>query len=872
MWTIASVAALTLVKWAYPPIGDGVPFLLYFVVAVGAAWLGGRGAGVFATAVAAAVGNFFFLGGRHGFELHAVPLMKTGGFVLESLALTIFVDVVRRSRAEQAAQALDRAVILDREVRLRHRLEVLASAASGLSRASTLDEVAKVVVDEGMKAMSADTCTLYVLDSADDALELVAHRGVPALVIDRIRRITAESSNPSWTAFQSSEALWVETAKQYAERMPAVATIDAEGPRAKAFWSVPLIVEGRAVGLLGMGYHHERAFPAEKRTFVATFAQQCAQALLRAQRLERETAARRAAEEAHAEIAREETRRAIVADATVTLAASLDYETTLGRLATMLVPQLCDWCAIEMIDEATGASEQLAVAHGDLAMVDRAWELRRRYPPIPDAATGVQAVLRTGKSEIYPAISDEMLAASARDPEYLALARALKLRSALIVPLAARGTVLGAITMVHAESGRRYTSVDLALAEEIARRAGIAVDNARLYRREQHARAGADEANRLKDEFLATISHELRTPLNAILGWSRMLRTGAVEESRREKSLEIIERNAIAMAQLIEDLLDVSRIISGKMRLESVSVDLAQVVAAAVETLRPASTAKEIVVRQALEPVVGRVVGDPNRLQQVVWNLLSNAIKFTPRAGTVEIHVREHGPSVEIEISDSGAGIEASFLPYVFDRFRQADGRTTRTHGGLGLGLAITRQLVELHGGSIEARSEGVSRGATFTVKLPVSVMRPLDVERPALEPAGGAAKESPPELVGLKVLAVDDDADSLDLVVSVLESAGAVVIGVNSVASAMASILSVVPDVIVSDIGMPEADGFELLRRVRALPPKQGGEAPAAALTAYVRAGDRTRVLDAGYLMHVAKPVEPDELLAVVASLARAR
>ena len=540
------------------------------------------------------------------------------------------------------------------------------------------------------------------------------------------------------------------------------------------------------------------------------------------------------------------------------------------------VPQVADWCAIELIDDATGKSEQLAVAHNDPKMIEYAWELRRRYPPKDDAPNGVPNVLRTGKAEIYTEITDEMMALGAIDQEHLRISLELKLRSAMVVPLVARGTTSGAITMVHdASSGRRYTNDDLLIAEEIARRAAIAVDNARLYAAEQRARGAADEANRLKDEFLATVSHELRTPLNAILGWARMLATGAIEgEPKRERALGTIERNAVAMAQLIDDLLDVSRIISGKMRVEVELLDMPSVVEAAIESIEPAAAAKEITIRALLEPVPGAVLGDPNRIQQVVWNLLSNAVRFTPRGGKVEVITRQSASSVELCVSDSGAGIDPAFVPFVFDRFRQADGKVTRSHGGLGLGLAIARHLVELHGGTVHAHSEGPGRGATFTVKLPITAVRLLS-ERVARRPSASGAEvktspDRPAELAGLHVLAVDDDPDSLRLVQTVLENAGSRVTVAGSVASAMRAFELEVPHVVVSDIGMPGDDGIELMRRIRALPADKGGRVPAAALTAYARATDRTKVLGAGYMIHLAKPIEPAELLAVVASLAR--
>jgi signal transduction histidine kinase len=289
----------------------------------------------------------------------------------------------------------------------------------------------------------------------------------------------------------------------------------------------------------------------------------------------------------------------------------------------------------------------------------------------------------------------------------------------MIVPLVARGRVVGAITLVLTESGRRYGPADLELAEELARRCALAIDNARLFASEQRSRESADVANRAKDEFLAIVSHELRTPLNAILGWARMLATSTLPDHRRIGALETIERNAIAMAQLIEDLLDMSRVVSGRLRIEVQRVDLLRVVEAALESIRPAADVKNIRIATALPPAAPVIVGDPTRLQQVVWNLLSNAVKFTPRDGRVAVTLGRAGASIELVVSDDGKGIDPQFLPHVFDAFRQEDASYTRSRGGLGLGLAITRQLVELHGGRIAAESEGEGKGATFRVVLP---------------------------------------------------------------------------------------------------------------------------------------------------------
>lgn len=562
---------------------------------------------------------------------------------------------------------------------------------------------------------------------------------------------------------------------------------------------------------------------------------------------------------------RTEEAQRFLAEAGGVIASSLDYEVTLASVARMTVPTLADWCAVDVLEEDRSV-KRLAVAHIDPAKVEWAHELQKRYPPDMDAQQGVPQVLRTGKSEIYPEITDEMLVAAALDAEHLQIMREIGFTSVMIVPLVTQGRTLGAITFISTGSGHKYGTEDLALAENLAHRAAIAVDNARLYR-------SAQEANRLKDEFLATVSHELRTPLTAILGWASMLRTNSLEQASVQQALETIERNAKNQKQIIEDLLDVSRIITGKLRLEISPVKLAPLIEAAVEAVRPAVEAKGVRLQRVLDTGVGHVSGDPARLQQVVWNLLSNAIKFTPRGGRIQIRLERINAHAEIAVSDTGQGINHKFLPFVFDRFRQADSTTTRKHGGLGLGLAIVRHLVELHGGTVRAESAGEGQGSTFTVALPLIPVSPKAVTEERAHPAFTDSQlsfECPEKLDGLKILAVDDEEDTRELLRTVLTGCGAQVTTVGSVQEALEQLEQSIPDVLISDIGMPEEDGYELIRRIRELPAERGGNVPAVALTAYARAEDRLRALRFGYQMHVPKPVELAELVTVVASLAQ--
>ncbi len=454
----------------------------------------------------------------------------------------------------------------------------------------------------------------------------------------------------------------------------------------------------------------------------------------------------------------------------------------------------------------------------------------------------------------------------------------------VLIPAVAAAALVGALRTARqrareaegelAGGRRRLADAEAALAAAEHR---LLAERGELERHFQAARAAsveAAEASRMKDEFLATVSHELRTPLNAILGWAQVLQSLAPEGPEKLRhGLATIERNAKLQAQLIDDLLDVSRIIAGKLRLEMRPVELVAVIEAAVEAVRPAADAKRIRLLRHLDPATGAVAGDPGRLQQVVWNLLTNAVKFTPAGGQVEVWLTRTAAGAEIRVRDSGAGIDAGFLPHVFERFRQADGSAARKQGGLGLGLAIVRHLVELHGGTVRAESGGADKGATFLVELPRAAAPadetgPVAVWRPAL----GTPPEAPlaPDLDGVRVLVVDDEPDAREVIGRILGDCRAEVLAVSSAAEALSALPGFKPHVLVSDIGMPEQDGYALIQEVRQLPAESGGGVPAVALTAFARAEDRRRALRAGYQRHAAKPVDIRDLTLMIAGLAR--
>jgi PAS domain S-box-containing protein len=387
----------------------------------------------------------------------------------------------------------------------------------------------------------------------------------------------------------------------------------------------------------------------------------------------------------------------------------------------------------------------------------------------------------------------------------------------------------------------------------------------------ERAKRDAEAASRAKEDFLAVVSHELRTPLSAVYGWARMLRSGQLKAEAAERALDVIVRNAEAQVQLIDDLLDVSRIITGKMRLDVRPVDLEAVIQAAIDAVRPAADLKEIRLQSVLDPRAVGITGDPDRLQQVVWNLLINSVKFTPKRGRVQVHLQRTNSHVEIVVSDTGQGIGKEQLAHLFERFHQADSTSTRSHTGLGLGLALVRHLVELHGGRVTAQSPGEGQGATFTVELPVAIAHREQEREARVHPTARTVflSAAGPSLRGLRVLVVDDDRDSLDLIHTILVSSGAEARECASASEGLQIVQAWRPDVLISDIEMPGEDGYTFIRKVRALDLTKGGKTPALALTAYGRVEDRLRTLSAGYSMHVPKPVDPAELGVIVASLA---
>ena len=532
-------------------------------------------------------------------------------------------------------------------------------------------------------------------------------------------------------------------------------------------------------------------------------------------------------------------RAAFLAEATRILASSLEYRGTLDQLAHASVPLLADGCVVDLLGD-DGAVQRVAAAH---VAPDKEAQIRELLAP--------RAAARGDESERDP--HENRGRGRLLDAARVRLFRDIE--SVMVVPLESGERVLGTITFIRARSGA-YGPEDLDFAHDLARRAASAIVNARLFLQ-------AQEANRLKDEFLATLSHELRTPLNAILGWAHLLRSGRLEPDKTEHAIETIERNARIQSQLIGDILDFSRITMGKVQLRVDRVPIGEAIEAAVEAARPAAEAKGVRIETEIDPSAA-VFGDAERIQQIVGNLLSNAIKFSDRGGRVRIEAARTERVVRIAVRDHGLGMPAEFLPNVFDRFRQADGSSTRARGGLGLGLAIARHLVQLHGGSVEAASDGEGRGATFTVVLPMRSV--VTATAPVENPRGATAGEARTDgLAGLRILAVDDEPDARDLFRTLLEGCGAEVWTAGSAGEALERLPDARPDLLLVDIGMAGEDGYSLMRKLRARPPEAGGATPAIALTAFARDQDRQKALAAGCQLHVTKPVEPETLLQAI-------
>jgi signal transduction histidine kinase/CheY-like chemotaxis protein len=749
--------------------------------------------------------------------------------------------------ARQCAQALDRARLYDMERRSREQAALLVEAgtlfATSLDPATTLRTLVRLAVPT-----LGDVCTVDVLN-AGGTLDMIAAAHVDRKQEDAIRILRRQfpiarddAGHPGAKAIRTGKPQLRYQA--FGAGSHAATLDDAQlrlaaqlGARSAVF--LPLLARGKVLGVLTLGQVEHRYAPGDV-IFLQEFARRAALALDNAALYEAEQRERRAAEEA-ADRAR---RLQIVT-------AALSSAVTPAQVADAVLGQGVD--ALEAIVGVMtrvtedGRTLEIVGSRGLDEGVGEAWlriPLDARLPLAEAARTGEPVWINQTAEYVarYPEPNDAALSPLGNE-------------AIAALPLRVEGRILGALAFRFAPP-RIPTSAERAFITTLAYQCSIALERARLYDAERRA-------NRLKDEFLGIVSHELRTPLNAILGWARMLRTGMVKEAAQGRAIATIERNATLQAQLVEDLMDASRIITDKLGLELRRVDLARVVEAAIDSVNPAATAKGITVRPDIDPHVGAIKGDEGRLQQIVWNLLTNAIKFSPRGAAVDIALTSRAGAAVVTVRDHGEGIAPAFLPHVFERFCQGDATTTRRHGGLGLGLSIVRHLAEAHGGKVSAASDGLGCGSVFTLEIPVITGAEAEIDAADRQACGVTV-----ELSGVRILLVEDELDSREILRQMLSLTGALVEAVGSVAEAMVAFDQARPDVLLSDIGMPIEDGYSLIRRIRARLPERGGKVPAAAITAYATAEDRERALAAGFQIHLSKPVDLERLSAAIATL----
>jgi PAS domain S-box-containing protein len=793
-------------------------------------------------------------GSYRWFLARALPLRDESGNILKWFGTCT--DIHDQKRIQEEREELlrrERAARAEAES-AEQRFKFLSEASAALSSSLEPDKTLSALV--GLAVPELADCVIVTVQTADgDFKNMAAACAKPAqleILRELDRRFPLDASSPFGypRVLASGKPDFVgeigdatlSTLAKDEDHLRLLRSLELS-----ALLCVPILAQGRVVAALTLMSTGSRRFKPADRATTEDLARRAGLALENATLHKAEQTARWEAERAASRVFRLQAVTSALAEALtrsqVAEVAVQQGVAALGGRQGVLYLLSADGDRLVMLEQI-GLSPEASERLGELPLSAKA-------PPCRAARTSEPVWLEL--EEAGPLSGDAGIGAL------------LGPRAVACVPLDLEGRTAG-VMMLCFDEPRRFTDDDRFLLLTMARQCAQALDRARLYEAELKARREAQAANRAKDEFLSVVSHEIRTPLNAMLGWAQILAGRPAEPEALQKGLGVIVRNAKAQARIIEDILDVSRIITGKLRLELRPLDVAQVVRAAVEVVRPAADARDIDVELSLgEGLV--VSGDPDRLQQVVWNLLSNAIKFTPREGRVRVIARPLGGSVEIAVVDSGRGISEDFLPYVFDRFRQADSSMSRGHGGLGLGLAIVRYLVEMHGGTVEAESTGEGQGATFRVTLPVRDQR----ERVS-DPGGRRAPEGPEapareaSVAGLKVLVVDDELDARELLTAILEANGAITQAAASASDGMAAMDRFEPDVVLSDIGMPGEDGLSFMRRLRAL----GREVPAIALTAYASADDAKRAHLAGFQAHLAKPVDAGALTTAIASLAR--
>jgi signal transduction histidine kinase len=727
---------------------------------------------------------------------------------------------------------------------MRRFAAITDTALAHLSLDALLDELLVRV----RHILRADTAALLLVDETGKEVVARAAKGLEEEV-ERGVRVPLDKGFAGRVAGERKAIM-----------LPDVGRADVVNPllREKGIVSmlgVPLVFEDRVTGVLHVGTLRRRRFDAEDAQLLQLVADRIALGIEYSRLYEEASRARD-------ETLRQASRLHTLAEASQTFAAEhLELGPLLETVARRTAELVGDVCTIRLLSPDGNTLTVAAFFHRDR-------EAHEALAPLLSASAqpadrGLAAsVVATGRPLRIP-VADQDEMRQALDPRYWPYLERFPMHSVLIVPLRVRLRITGVLAISRTTPGRPFEAEDEIFLQDLADRAALAIENARLYDDSRNARTEAESANRAKDEFLAVLSHELRTPLTPILAWTRLLR-GGLDPRTATRGLEAIERNALGQAQLVDDLLDVSRIVSGKMRIERRPLDPVVVVRAACDSARPSAEARGLTLDATLDAGGALVSADPDRLRQVVANLLSNAIKFTPRGGRIDVILERDESAIEIVVADTGVGIPAAVLPHVFERFRQADSTSTRLHGGLGLGLAIVRHLVELHGGEVQAHSRGVNQGATFRVTLPTEAGAPASA--PGMAPISATTPAT--RLAGRRLLVVEDDRDTREMLCLLLSQVGADVRAADSAQAALEVLGAWSPDVLLADIGMPGENGHALIRAVRSREVGSARALPAVALTAYARPEDRAAALAAGFNVHLAKPVDPDALLALLARL----
>jgi signal transduction histidine kinase/ActR/RegA family two-component response regulator len=804
--------------------------VMSLLVVVFSSWFGGLGPGLLATALldAALLAE----------DRSVTPafVLRHLGFLFAGVATSVFGEVLHEARRQQLNGER-------RSERLAELQAQLEGVAAGANESLRVPQLAEIVVVQGCALLGASAGRLAILDESGAGLRTLHALGYPADL--DVQVIDMASDEPLAEAVRTGRPVMLESRRDSDVRYPHLATVrDRTGTEAVA--ALPLRVQGRMLGGIGFSFREMRRFKASRLPLMQALAYQAALALDSARRYQREQALR-----AEAEALGE--RHRFLAAANACLASSLDYVANLREMARLAVPVLADACLLHVRDEG-GGSSLLAAFHAEPGRSAALEELGRRQTGGDRKPQGFWRAFHSGQPELLSHDAAARWRERAGDGRDRELVARLDPRSSLVVPLLSRERCLGTITLLASPRARALTPDDLDLVVNLAARAAGTIENALLFDKTQRL-------NRVKDEFLSLLSHELRTPLGSIVMWLELLKLEKLETGA-SRAAEMIERGARQLRELIDQLLDVSGIAAGSLAIEKQSMTLAGLLESVVEAATPAAAVRGIRLESSIDGSLSAFWGDPGRLRQAIAGLVENAIKFSPDGGQVAVRLERREDRARLEIRDVGVGIPAEVLPLLFERFRRADTKSTRTHGGLGLGLAIAKYVVERHEGTIRAESEGDGKGSLFTIEL-------LLRTPPGPSAAAGTQPRQKHALGTLRVLLVDDHDDTLRGLALGLAAEGADVTPVSSAREALAALPRVRPHVVVSDLAMPEKDGYTLITEIRQLGAEDGGRVPAVAVSAYASAEDRRRALRAGFQEHLAKPVQIGELVATLERLA---